>query len=62
MTEKTKNLLHILRSVPDAGTQKIMAELSTDENADVIKLYDAEKNWDEVIDAIFSHSRVVCWW
>jgi hypothetical protein len=62
MAEQTKDLLHILRSVPDDGTQKMMAELSTDGNTDVIKLYDADMNWEEAVDAIFSHSRVVCWW
>lgn len=55
-------MLHILRSVPDRGNQKMMAELSTDRDADVIKFYDAGMDWEEMVDAIFSHSRVVCWW
>jgi Ca2+-binding EF-hand superfamily protein len=62
MAQQTKDLLHILRSVPDDETQKMMAELSADVDADVIKLYNAEMDWEEVVDAIFSHSRIVCWW
>ncbi|MGD8837654.1 MAG: hypothetical protein PVJ84_14675 [Desulfobacteraceae bacterium] len=62
MAEQTKDLLHILRSEPDCGTQKLMTELSTEGSTNVIKLYGTGINWQEVVDAIFSHSRVVCWW
>ena len=62
MAEQTKDILHILRSVPEDGTRKMINDLSNDGKADVIKLYDADKDWEEVVDAIFSHNRVVCWW
>jgi hypothetical protein len=61
MSEQTKNILHILRAIPDEGTRKMMTELSADGTADVIKLYDNGIDWDDVVDAIFSHNRVVCW-
>lgn len=62
MATQTKEILHILRSAPDDGTRKMMSELSNDGHADVIKLYDTNTNWEGVVDAIFSHNRVVCWW
>jgi hypothetical protein len=56
------DILHILRSAPDAATEKMMSELSSDERSDVIKLYEENIDWDAVVDALFSHDRVVCWW
>ena len=35
------DILHILRSAPDATTEKMMSELSNDERSAVIKLYEA---------------------
>ena len=55
-------ILHILRSAPDSETEKMMSELSDDQRTGVIKLYEAGIDWDGVIDALFSHDRVVCWW
>ena len=55
-------ILHLLRSPPDAAIEKMMSELSGDERTRVIKLYEAGIDWDGVVDAIFSHDRVVCWW
>ena len=56
------DILHILRSAPNAATEKMMVELSKDEGNGVIKLYEADIDWDSVVDAIFRHDRVVCWW
>lgn len=56
------NILHILRSEPDAVTAKMMDELSNDRQADVINLYAEDIEWTSVVDSIFAHDRVVCWW
>jgi hypothetical protein len=56
------DILHILRSAPDSETEKMISELSDDQRTGVIKLYEAGIDWDGVIDALFSHDRVVCWW
>jgi hypothetical protein len=56
------DILHILRSAPDAVIEKMMSELSNDERSGVIKLYEAGIDWGGVVDALFSHDRVVCWW
>jgi hypothetical protein len=56
------DILHILRSAPDATTEKMMSELSNDERSAVIKLYEAGIDWEGVVDALFNHDKVVCWW
>jgi hypothetical protein len=56
------DILHIVRSAPDAATEKMMSELSNDERSGVIRLYEAGIDWDGVVDALFSHDKVVCWW
>lgn len=55
------DILHILRSLPDSETQKIVIELSKDKTTSFIKLYDPDIDWDYVIEAIFSHQKVICW-
>lgn len=55
-------ILHILRSAPDAATEKMMTELSNDQQAEIVKLYTQDVNWARVIDKIFAHHQVVCWW
>ncbi len=54
--------LHILRSIPDAQTEKMMICLSDGLHTNTIKLYEADTDWEDVVDAIFAHSKVVCWW
>lgn len=56
------DILHILRSKPDAATEKLITELSPDGGADIIKLYQREIDWEGVVEAIFGHNRVICWW
>lgn len=56
------DILHILRSAPDTATEKMIFELSNDERSGVVKLYEEGIDWDVVVDSLFSHDRVVCWW
>jgi hypothetical protein len=56
------DILHILRSKPDAATEKIITALTSDGGADVIRLYRGEIDWESVVEAIFGHNRVICWW
>lgn len=56
------DILYIMRSEPDLATEKLMSELSADEHTSVIKLFQGDIDWDGVVEAIFSHARVVCWW
>lgn len=56
------DILHILRSLPDTETEKMISELSRDRRSNIIKLYEKNTDWEGIIDAIFAHERVVCWW
>lgn len=62
MAEQAADILHILRSAPYEGTRNLMSGLSTEGNTHMLKLYEGEIDWEGVVDAIFNHTRVVCWW
>lgn len=55
------DILHILRSAPDSETEKMISGLSDDRDANVVKLYETEIDWEHIVEAIFSHNQVVCW-
>ena len=55
-------ILHILRSKPDSGTQKLVFDLSREAYAAVIELYETDNDWEDIVDALFRFKRVVCWW
>jgi len=35
---------------------------SEGEEDKVISLYDGELNWSFLVDEIFSHDQIICWW
>ena len=60
-------LLHLLRSEPDETIKAIISALGQDEGATVVSLYpDAiaptPVDWPRLIDDIFDHDSVICWW
>jgi hypothetical protein len=55
-------VLEILRSEPDENVKKIIDIHSEGNEVKVVKLYEGEPNYGELIDLIFSHDRVICWW
>lgn len=61
------NLLHILRSEPDETVEALVSALVDEEGATVVCLYGDSVNnvpvdWNRLLDDIFSHDRVICWW
>jgi hypothetical protein len=59
--------LHILRSEPDEMVFDLVAALADEDGATVVCLYDdrvskVPVDWDRLLDDIFSHTRVICWW
>jgi hypothetical protein len=56
------DILHLLRSEPDVATEKLISDLSADGRVSIIKLFHGDIDWEGVIEAIYSHTRVVCWW
>jgi hypothetical protein len=55
-------VLHILRTEPDDTVKKLMENLSSEAEATVTALYEKEVDWSGVVDDIFSHDKVICWW
>ncbi len=61
------NVLHILKSEPDETIAALIQELAGDEGVCVVGLYRdqiSQKaiNWNRLVDDIFAHDRVICWW
>lgn len=55
-------LLNIIRTEPDDMTQQFIEAFSKDEGAKNVVLYEEGVDWSGLVDDIFSHDKVVCWW
>ncbi len=56
------DLLHILKTKPDKETELYIKKLSEDKNTSSINLFSPPIDWDDVVDSIFLHKKVVTWW
>jgi len=61
------NILHLLRSEPDETVKAVIEALGHDNGATVVSLYpdaiaDTPVDWHRLIDDIFTHDSVICWW
>ena len=55
-------VLHILKSPPDDTVRQLFDVLSRDTVISVVELYDPCLDWDSLINEIFDHDKVICWW
>jgi hypothetical protein len=55
-------VLNIVRSAPDDFVKKIINTFSEDKGNKVIALYEGEVDWSDLVDEIFSHDQIICWW
>jgi len=55
-------VLNILRSEPDDMVAQWVEAFSKDEGAKKIALYEGDVDWPELVDEIFAHDKVICWW
>ena len=60
-------ILHILPSEPDATVEKWVERISGEGGITVTSLYrdhvsEIPVDWLRLVDDIFSHDRVICWW
>ncbi len=55
-------ILHILRSEPDETVEKLSAALSRENTTTVTPLYQGDVDWEALVDNIYSHDKVICWW
>ena len=54
--------LHILKSEPDQNTNLLMDILSGDGESETFSLYEADPDYEKLVDLIFEYDRVVTWW
>ena len=55
-------ILHILRSEPDRNVERFMNVVTDGDESKVQALYNGDINWSTLVDDIFSHDKVICWW
>ncbi len=56
------DVLHIFKTKPDSLTELFVKKISEDKKSTMIHLYSSDIDWEEVVDAIFLHKKVVTWW
>jgi hypothetical protein len=55
--------LYLFKSEPDNKTNQIIHHLKTiNPDAITIELYKDDVDWDRVVDLVFIHEKVICWW
>jgi len=54
-------VLQILKSEPDESVESFLKGFSDDEVKTVL-LFEGEVDWASLVDDIFSHDKVICWW
>jgi len=55
-------ILHLLRSQPNETVEKLMANITNGDRAQMVELFKADINWDLLVDSIMSSDKVICWW
>lgn len=55
-------ILEILRSEPDENTGKMIEVHKQDNEVKVVELYSGDPDYAALVDDIFSHDKVICWW
>jgi len=54
-------MLHIFRSKPEGQVRELVRAFSSGETRE-IALYEESVDYDQLVDDIFSHDQIVCWW
>ncbi len=56
--------LHILKTTPDEDTNTLMAMLADPEGEDpaIFRLYEEPVDYENLLDLIFEHDKVISWW
>ena len=55
-------VLNILKSEPDETVEKLGEAVSKDNLSSVTMLYEDHVDWGGLVDEIFLHDKVICWW
>ena len=54
-------VLHILKTAPNASTQKIIEVQSAGNQVTIVDLTKGGVSFDKLVADVFSHDRVFCW-
>ncbi len=57
-----KKVLNIVRSAPDAFAKELLDGFSGSKEDSVIHLYKEDVDWSLLVDEIFAHDKIICWW
>jgi hypothetical protein len=55
-------VLHVLKSEPDEILQKLMEPVSEGNEVQQFELYKGDVDYDKLIELVFGHDKVICWW
>jgi hypothetical protein len=55
-------ILHILKSEPDEVVTALIKSSSEGSEARQFELYKEDGDYDTLIELIFEHDKVICWW
>jgi len=55
-------VLQIFRSEPDETVGQLSEITFKDDDVSRVDLYTENVDWPQLVDAIFSNDKVVCWW
>ena len=55
-------ILHIYRSAPDETVAQIVKTSTNGDESKAVELYKEDIDWSRLVDDIFSHEKVICWW
>ncbi len=55
-------LLHVVRSKPDALVRRLVDEMSKGKKAREVPLYEGKVDYDQLVKDVFEAEKVICWW
>lgn len=55
-------VLNMVRSEPDDAVKTFIEAFSEGEGDKVIALYQGDVDWPGLVDEIFVHDKIICWW
>lgn len=55
-------ILHIMKSEPDEVVKTLIKASSEGSEAQQLELYKEDIDYDTLIELVFEHDKVICWW
>ncbi len=55
-------ILNVFKSEPDAVIKKLMEPLSKDNEAQEFEMHQGDVDYDKLVEMVFEHDEVICWW